>query len=173
MVPYIGFLAFKMSQIEAKSINFWLRYDPNWNISSNWCIFELIFQFWSYLNLKLMDFASIWLILKAKKPLYGTMVLTTVRILEPVTIWEPRDRSGPWPLQTLKRLPFSDKAVFWCAHQKNVHQNHCLILEIMLLVDEALALTITCSTMQYGMAQLYTFKYIHTHDQILWYKGMN
>ena len=37
----------------------------------------------------------------------------------------------------------------------------------MLLVDEALALTITCSTMQYGMAQLYTFKYIHTHDQIL------
>ena len=30
------------------------------------------------------------------------MVLTTVRILEPVTIWEPRDRSGPWPLQTLK-----------------------------------------------------------------------
>ena len=42
-----------------------------------------------------MDFASIWLILKAKKPLYGTMVLTTVRILEPVTNWEPRDRSGP------------------------------------------------------------------------------
>ena len=29
MVPYTGFLAFKMSQIEAKSINFLLRYDPN------------------------------------------------------------------------------------------------------------------------------------------------
>ena len=42
MVPYIGFLAFKMSQIEAKSINFWLRYDPNWNISSIWCIFTLL-----------------------------------------------------------------------------------------------------------------------------------
>ena len=45
--------------------------------------------------------ASIWLILKAKKPTYGTMVLTTVRILEPVTIWELCDWSGPWPLQTL------------------------------------------------------------------------
>ena len=33
MVPYKGFLAFKMSQIEAKSINFWLRYDPKWIIT--------------------------------------------------------------------------------------------------------------------------------------------
>ena len=30
--------------------------------------FELIFQFGSYLSKNLMDFASIWLILKAKKP---------------------------------------------------------------------------------------------------------
>ena len=56
--------------------------------------FELIFQFGSYLSKNLMDFASIWLILKAKNPIFGTMVLTTVRILKPVTIWEPRDRSG-------------------------------------------------------------------------------
>ena len=69
--------------------------------------FELIFQFGSYLSQNLMDFASIWLIviLKTKKPIFGTMVLTTVRILEPVTIWELRDRSGqdrdrckPWYL---------------------------------------------------------------------------
>ena len=66
MVPYIGFLAFKMSQIEAKSINFRLRYDQNWNISSNMHQFELIFQFGSYLSQKLMDFASIWLIFNAK-----------------------------------------------------------------------------------------------------------
>ena len=45
----------------------------------------------------LMDFAQIWLIWK----LFLTMVMTTVRILEPVTIWEPHDRSVPWPLQTL------------------------------------------------------------------------
>ena len=64
-------------------------------LSVNMHQFELIFQFGSYLSQKLMDFASIWFILKAKKPIYGAMVLTTVRILEPVTIWEPCDRSGP------------------------------------------------------------------------------
>ena len=64
MVPYKGFLAFKMSQIEAKSINFRLRYDQNWNISSNMHQFELIFHFGSYLSQMLMDFASIWVILK-------------------------------------------------------------------------------------------------------------
>ena len=53
--------------------------------------------FGSYLSQMLMAFAQIWMIWK----LFLTMVMTTVRILEPVTIWEPCDRSGPWPLQTL------------------------------------------------------------------------
>ena len=53
--------------------------------------FELIFQFGSYISQNFIAFASIWLILNAKKPIFGT----TVRILEPVTIWAPSDRLGP------------------------------------------------------------------------------
>ena len=64
--------------------------------------------FGSYLSQMLMDFAQIWIILK----LFLTMVMITVRILEPVTIWEPHDRSGPWLLQTLRQC-----TIFVCVLQ--------------------------------------------------------
>jgi len=62
---------FKMTHIEAKSINIRLRYDPKWEILT---ILSLhiqtvhdkmkVFHFWSYLSQIQMDLAQIWFILK-------------------------------------------------------------------------------------------------------------
>ena len=56
-----------------------------------------------------MDFASIWLILKAKKPIYLTMILTTVRILEPVTICETVTAANPGNIYTISTI-YVDKS---------------------------------------------------------------
>ena len=59
--------SYRMSHIEAKSINIWLRYDPKCNIT---ICKEVGLHFGSYLSQMLMDFDSIWLILKLTVP-YG------------------------------------------------------------------------------------------------------
>ena len=59
----------RMTHIEAKSINIWLRYDPKCNLSfCKECGHEVGLHFGSYLSQMLMDFDSIWLILKLTVP---------------------------------------------------------------------------------------------------------
>ena len=61
---YIWPVSYKMSHIEAKSINIWLRYDSKCNLTiCKECGHEVGLHFGSYLSQMLMDFASIWLIL--------------------------------------------------------------------------------------------------------------
>ena len=59
----------RMTHIEAKSINIWLRYDPKCNLTiCKECGHEVGLHFGSYLSQMLMDFDSIWLILKLTVP---------------------------------------------------------------------------------------------------------
>ena len=62
-------ISYKMTHIEAKSITIWLRYDPKWNITSCLCGSKETrsdIRFWVTSQQILMDFASIWVILKVK-----------------------------------------------------------------------------------------------------------
>ena len=52
--------SYRMTHIEAKSINIWLRYDPKCNPTS---LQMVRLHFGSYLSQMWMDFASIWVIL--------------------------------------------------------------------------------------------------------------
>ena len=66
---YIWPVSYKMTHIEAKSINIWLRYDPKCNLTiCKECGHEVGLHFGSYLSQMLMDFDSIWLILKLTVP---------------------------------------------------------------------------------------------------------